>query len=161
MPRNSNALQVYSNRMVVSPSVTVGTATVTVGNVVVRTDRVSGHPFQVGILLQAPVDQVIYVATRECTVQSVRAIPVVAGTDGSAVTCTVMRCQGTEAPSAGDDLLGATKIDLKGTVDTLQSPALTATTANLTLAAGNRLAIDVTGTPTAVVCFVQVELVYT
>ena len=41
-----------------------------------------------------------------------------------------------------------TKINLKGTALTEQTPALTSTTANLTLDAGDRLSLDVTGTTT-------------
>jgi hypothetical protein len=76
----------------------------------------------------------------------VREVHAVAGDDAGAVTGTIRRCQGTEAATAGDDLLGDTKINLKGTALTEQTPALTATTANLTLEAGNRLSLDVTGT---------------
>lgn len=96
------------------------------------------------------VDQVFFIAPEPMEVVEVHEIHATKGTNGSAVTATVMRCQGTEAPTAGDDLLGTTKINLKGDDNTLQSPALTATTANLQLAAGDRLSIDVTGTVTAV-----------
>lgn len=85
-----------------------------------------------------------------CKVLAIEEIHAVAGTDSGAVTLSVERLQGTEALDAGDDLLGATKINLKGTANTKQAPALTGTTANLTLAAGNRLALVDTGTLTAV-----------
>jgi len=104
------------------------------------------------------VDVHFFVANRTCVVKDIVACPRVAGTDAGAVSATVTRCQGTEAPASGDDLLGTTKIDLKGTADTVQDPALTATTASLILSAGNRLAVDVTGTLTSVVCVVTVEL---
>ena len=104
------------------------------------------------------VDTFIYIGNEPMHVVDIKAIPIVAGSDGGAVSATVKRCQGTEAPSAGDDLLATTKIDLKGTANTVQDPALTDTTANLVLAAGDRLAVDVTGTLTAVVCLVTVTL---
>ena len=88
-----------------------------------------------------------WTAPVKCEVVGVREIHVTAGTDGSAVTGTIRRCQGTEAATAGDDLLSTT-INLKGTALTEQAPALTATTADLTLEAGNRLSLDVTGTTT-------------
>ena len=93
-------------------------------------------------------DVQFFTAPVKCEVVEVREIHVTAGTDGSDVTGTIRRCQGTEAATAGDDLLSAA-INLKGTALTEQTPALTATTANLTLEAGNRLSLDVTGTTTA------------
>jgi hypothetical protein len=93
-------------------------------------------------------DVQFWTAPVKCEVVAVREVHTTAGTDGSAVTGTIRRCQGTEAATAGDDLLSAT-IDLKGTALTEQTPALTATTANLTLEAGDRLSLDVTGATTA------------
>ena len=103
------------------------------------------------------VDHHFFTAYAPCTVVAVRVTPIVAGVDVGAVTGMVTRCQGTEAPSAGDSLLTAT-FDLKGTADTVISPTLTTTISSRTLAAGNRLAIDVTGTLTSVVCSVTVFL---
>jgi hypothetical protein len=93
-------------------------------------------------------DVQFWAAPVKCEVVAVREVHAVAGDDAGAVTGTVRRCQGTEAATAGDDLLGTTKINLKGTALTEQTPALTSTTANLTLDAGNRLSLDVTGTTT-------------
>jgi hypothetical protein len=89
-------------------------------------------------------DVQFWTAPAKCEVVSVREVHAVAGDNASAVTATIRRCQGTEAATAGDDLLSTT-IDLKGTALTEQTPALTATTANLVLEAGNRLSLDVTG----------------
>ena len=93
-------------------------------------------------------DVQFFTAPVKCQVVAVREIHVTAGTDGSDVTGTIRRCQGTEVATAGDDLLSAA-INFKGTALTEQTPALTATTADLTLEAGNRLSLDVTGTTTA------------
>lgn len=93
-------------------------------------------------------DVQFWTAPVKCEVIAVREVHTTAGTDGSDVTGTIRRCQGTEAATAGDDLLSAA-INLKGTALTEQTPALTATTANLTLEAGDRLSLDVTGTTTA------------
>ena len=93
-------------------------------------------------------DVQFWTAPVKCEVVAVREVHTTAGTDGSDVTGTIRRCQGTEAATAGDDLLSAT-INLKGTALTEQTPALTATTANLTLEAGDRLSLDVTGVTTA------------
>jgi hypothetical protein len=100
-----------------------------------------------------------FIAPRACTVTKISEVHTTAGSDGSAVTLTVERLQGTETSGNGDDLLGTTKINLKGTAETVQSPDLTSTTASLTLAAGDRLNLIDTGTLTSVagVC-VTVEL---
>ena len=92
-------------------------------------------------------DVQFFIAPVKCEVVAVREVHAVAGSDGSAVTGTIRRCQGTEAATAGDDLLSAT-INLRGSPFDEQTPALTATTANLTLETGNRLSLDVTGTTT-------------
>ena len=93
-------------------------------------------------------DVQFYTAPVDCEVVSIREVHAVAGNDGSDVTGTIRRCQGTEAATAGDDLLGTTKINFKGTALTEQTPALTDTTASLQLDAGDRLSLDVTGTTT-------------
>ena len=96
----------------------------------------------------ASVDGFFFTAPFACTVTKVSEVHAVAGNDGSAVTATIKRCQGTEAATAGDDLLNSTKINLKGAANTVQSPALTATGAHLALAIGDRLSVDFTGTLT-------------
>jgi len=83
--------------------------------------------------------KIIFVSPFACRVTKVSEVHATAA--GQAGTLTVERLQGTEAPGAGDDLLGATKIDLTGTANTVQSPALTGTAAHLVLAAGDRLAL--------------------
>ncbi len=102
------------------------------------------------MLLNADViDQVFFIAPEAMEVVEIHEIHSTKGTHASAVSATVKRCQATEAATAGDDLIGTTKIDLKGDDNTLQSPALTSTAADLKLAAGDRLSVDVTGTTTA------------
>ena len=78
-----------------------------------------------------------FVAPYKCVVLSVRAIWGTASVGG---TLDVERLQGTEAHDAGDDLLLAT-IDMSGAADTVNAGTLTATVANLELAAGNRLGL--------------------
>jgi hypothetical protein len=92
-------------------------------------------------------DVQFFTAPVKCEVVAVREVHATAGNDAGAVTGTIRRCQGTEAATAGDDLLSAA-INFKGTALTEQTLALTATTADLTLEAGNRLSLDVTGTTT-------------
>lgn len=94
-------------------------------------------------------DLQFFTAPVKCEVVGIREVHATAGTDAGAVTGTIRRCQGTEAATAGDDLLGTTKINFKGTALTEQTPALTSTTANLILEPGDRLSLDVTGTTTS------------
>ena len=92
-------------------------------------------------------DVQFFTAPVKCEVVAVREVHATAGNDAGTVTGTIRRCQGTEAATAGDDLLSAT-INFKGTALTEQTPALTTTNGDLILEAGNRLALDVTGTTT-------------
>jgi hypothetical protein len=71
-----------------------------------------------------------------------------AGTDGGAVTGDITKDTGTNAPGAGTSILAAA-LSLKTTANTTMSPALAASAATLTMAAGDRLAFKLTGTPTA------------
>jgi hypothetical protein len=105
-------------------------------------------------------DTFIYTATRAVKLLGASLVQAVAGSDGGAVSLQLRKCTGTQAPSAGTALLTNntnTGFDLKATANTVQSGALVASAASLTLAAGDRLALDVTGTPTAV-AGVQVEI---
>jgi hypothetical protein len=92
-------------------------------------------------------DVQFFTAPVKCQVVAVREVHATAGNDAGTVTGTIRRCQGTEAATAGDDLLSAT-INFKGTALTEQTPALTTTNGDLILETGNRLALDVTGTTT-------------
>jgi hypothetical protein len=73
-----------------------------------------------------------------------------AGSDGSAVTLDLEKLTGTTAPGSGVTMLGAT-IDLKGTANTAKTATLAtgSNLPNLSLAAGNRCALKLAGTPTS------------
>lgn len=92
---------------------------------------------------------VFFIAQFNCEVLSVREAHETAGTDAGAVTLDIEKLTGTQALDGGVAVLNAT-IDLKGTVNTVVTPALTATRANRLLAVGNRLALKDSGTLTAV-----------
>lgn len=96
----------------------------------------------------ATVDDNIFIADRAYRVRSIAEVHAVAGTDAGAVTLQLRKCTGTQAPSAGVVLTTAT-FDLKSTANTVVTATLTGTTANLMLAAGDRLAADVTGVLTS------------
>lgn len=98
----------------------------------------------------AVVDQVFFIAPEPLEVVEIHEIHSTLGTGAGDVTLQVERLQGTEAPGGNGDALMAATVDLKAANNTLQSPALTATTANLQLAAGDRLGVDISGTTTSV-----------
>ncbi len=98
----------------------------------------------------AVVDQAFFIAPEPLEVVEVHAIHTTLGTGAGDVTLQVERLQGTEAPGGNGDALMASTVNLKAANNTLQSPALTATTTNLQLAAGDRLGVDISGTTTSV-----------
>lgn len=86
---------------------------------------------------------------RTMVVKAIDVVTDIIASDGSAVTLQVEKLTGTTAPGSGNNLLASTH-DLKTTARTVTSPTLTSTSADLEVADGNRLGIDVTGTLTAV-----------
>lgn len=91
------------------------------------------------------VDSAFFIAPKALTVTSARAVwGVIAG---AAFTAMPKKATGTQAPSAGASLLTAA-FDINTTANTVATGTLTATGADLVLAAGNRLAIDFTGSAT-------------
>jgi hypothetical protein len=94
------------------------------------------------------VDAQFFIAPVIYTVTAINVVWGVEETTG-AMDVMVERLQGTEACGAGDDLQVAV-VDATGTANTVTTPALTATGANLILAAGNRLCVDLTATPNEV-----------
>ncbi len=101
------------------------------------------------------IDSAFFVADKAYRVIGITGRSTIAGTNGGAVTAAVMKAPSGTALSAGTALQQST-INLKTTADTnFSAVSLTATTADLTLAAGDCVGLDVTGTTTAargVVC---------
>ena len=97
----------------------------------------------------AVLDTHFFIADRAYTVTRIDAIHTTAGTDAGAVTLQPRKATGVQAPATGVVLTTATH-NLKGTVETVTNFTLTATSADLDLAAGNRLSVDITGTATTV-----------
>jgi hypothetical protein len=99
------------------------------------------------------VDTMFFLALNACKVLAVSMVQDVAGSDGSAVNLQVVKDTGTAAPGAGTDLLtnnAGAGFNLKAAARTPQAGTLVASAASLTLAAGDRLSVDVAGTPTSV-----------
>ena len=101
------------------------------------------------------VDVHFFVATQRCIVKGIKAIPRVLNT--AAVTATITRCQGTEAPTNGD-LMHSGSINLNSGVDTVQTLTLISSESIRTLEVGNRLSVDLSGALTAAVCQVTAEM---
>ena len=103
-------------------------------------------------ILTGFADTAIYIANAPVEVLEIREIHTTAGSHGSAVNLQVEKCTGTTAPGSGTNLLTNNSnagFNLKGTVNTVQEGALTATRTARQLAAGDRLALDFAGTLTA------------
>lgn len=90
----------------------------------------------------------LFVARRGYTITSIDYVPDVA--QGGALTACVVKATGTATPSTGTTPMqsSTTGINLNGTAHTVQSIALTATAADLVLAAGNRIALVLSGAMT-------------
>lgn len=105
-----------------------------------------------------PLDQV-FANPGACRVLAVRNRPLVVGSDGGAVTAMPMKVPSGTATASGTALLTAA-FDLKATINTLVTGTLSATAADLILAATDSIGFDCTGTMTAArgCCTVAVAL---
>lgn len=115
-------------------------------------------------LVAGTVDTLIYIASQPTEVVAVRECHSGAGAGSS--TLDVKKCTGTTAPASGTTVLG-TVFALDSTINTpvtkkhdgaAAGTRLTSTVANRKLVAGDRLAIDMTGTITSLVGVVTVQL---
>lgn len=90
----------------------------------------------------------LFVARQGYRVTSIDYTPDVV--QGSAVTATVVKAIGTATPASGTTPMHAAgTINTNATVHTVQSMTLTGTAADLVLAAGNRIALVLSGAMTA------------
>lgn len=97
------------------------------------------------------VDQTFFIANRAYQVTNITEIHSTAETIAGSLAIQATKDTGTNAPGAGTDLLTNntnTGFDGKATANTLQTGTLTGTVASLQLAAGNRLALDLSAAAT-------------
>lgn len=121
-------------------------------------DRDDGGFIPVNIEYNASsIDKVCFVATRAYVVKGIAGMPVVAGTDAAAVTAAIKKASGTTAIASGTALHSST-MNLKGTINTVQTLTLSTTASELAIAAGDRVGVDFTGTMTAAVGVITVML---
>lgn len=88
----------------------------------------------------------VFTAPEALTISGISYVPDVA--QGAALTATVSKATGTATPAAGTTPLHTGTINLNGTAHTVQNLTLTSTAADLTLAAGERVAIILSGAMT-------------
>jgi hypothetical protein len=92
--------------------------------------------------------QSFFVADRPYIVKSIVVVPFVAGTDTGTVSLTIKKAADGSAMDSSATALHTSTINAKATIATLQRATLS-TTAACSLARGNRIGVDVTGTMTA------------
>jgi hypothetical protein len=105
----------------------------------------------------ASADKAFFVAGRAYKVLGIRARVDVAGTDAGAVTAVVRKVPSGTAVASGVALHTGT-VNLKGSANTVQQMTLSATEADLLVAAGDSLGADFTGVLTAATGAVTVLL---
>lgn len=91
----------------------------------------------------------IMIVPTPMTLTGFKEVHTVLGTDGSAVTLDLEKLTGTTAPGSGSSMLLST-VSLKSTINTVVTGSLTATLANRSVVAGDRIALKLAGTPTSV-----------
>ena len=89
----------------------------------------------------------IFIAEQSYTVNAVSYVPDVV--QGSAITATVVKCTGTNAPVAATTPLHSGTINTNATINTVQNLTLTTTAADLSIVAGERLGVKLSGAMTA------------
>jgi hypothetical protein len=109
-------------------------------------------------LLVGSLDANVFIAPFACKLIRAQEVHGVVGGAGCQVD--VKKCTGTTAPASGTTML-ASVFDLTATINTVVDKALAASAATLTLAVGDRVALDFGGTMTGLVgslvlTFVQV-----
>jgi hypothetical protein len=112
----------------------------TVGGKIVP-DRVTVTiPITNAMITAGEVNGTIFIADAAYKVITIKEVHPVAETTATTASFSVMKMTGTQAVSSGV-LTTTAVIDLKGTAETVVTPALSATSTDYTLAAGNRLGI--------------------
>lgn len=114
----------------------------TVAGVIVPQETVINVPID-----PSEVDQSVFIADDAWQITKIEEVHAVAQNTAFPNTgnLTIRKCTGTEAPSAGDAMHNTT-MWLNSTVNTVVTPTLSGVSTNLTLADGNRIALDFNGT---------------
>lgn len=94
------------------------------------------------------IDAGFFVATRSYQIQAISMRPLVAGTDASAVTA-VVRKSGSGTAISGGSATHTGTLNLKGTINTVQTVTINSNPANSLVTNGQTLGLNITGTATA------------
>lgn len=129
----------------------------TVGDVIIGEQPnygAGGETFEIVVdLLAASVDQWAFIAQRACKLVGVKEIHSVVG--GASAAVRPRKITDASAPGAAASAtvleLTTASIDLTATINTTQTPTLTATIADRSLAAGDKVGLDFSGTLTGLV----------
>lgn len=105
-----------------------------------------------------PLDNCFWVAPRACRLLKAMVRPLVVGSDGGSVVAAINKAGAGTAIASGTAMTGSA--DLKGTINTTQTLALSATSAALSIAPGEGVGMDCTGTMTAARGVVTLELAW-
>lgn len=103
------------------------------------------------------LDSAFWIAPRACRVRSITHRPLVVGSDGGAVTALIRKVPSGTATASGTSLHASGSFNLKNTINTNDAGIVVETDDRL-LAAGDALALDVTGITTAARGIVVVAL---
>lgn len=160
----SGTIPIVLGRVVPGTATTLGTAYDKLVHVDVRgvadgVDSGGISPQEIEVVFHAQaaadmVDQTFFVATQAYQVTKVAFVHAVAESTAATLLAQVTKDTSTNAPGAGTDLLTNntnTGFNCKATANTVQNGTLTATTADLQLAAGNRLSVDFSAAATELV----------
>lgn len=99
----------------------------------------------------------LWVAPFSCQVTSIKYVP--STLQGGAMTATVVKAVSTATPvKTTTPMVTADVIDLNAGAYTVVTPTLTATTADLQLAVGNRISLDFSAAPTAAIWALSISL---
>lgn len=107
--------------------------------------------------LAALITQTFYTANRPIKVTAIRGRPMVAGSDGSAVSLSFYKTPSGTALASGT-LLHTGSYNMKGTIDTNQTLTLSTALSDVTLAAGDSIGYVLTGTATAAIGNITVHI---
>ena len=110
----------------------------------------------VGPAAQDAEDVTVFIADRPYNIVSVQGV--VSTANGTAGTAAVMVASGTTAIASGTSVSSTRTIDLNATINTVQTLTLDTTIANTQIAAGSRLGLVFTNTPTTAVGLITVVL---
>ena len=128
----------------------------------VRDNKLNRFTIDTHVGANSDDDKFIWIAPFDVKVRSIKYLPAVAGTDAGAVSLDVRKINAASAPgaAAGANVIEllTTAFDLKAAANTTLVGALVTTEASLQILATNKIAMNSTGTTTAVKGILVIEM---